>query len=272
MPVCEICGPREATLLYRVGNYPIVRCAGCKLVYVDADPSAEELAAYYAADYYRGKAYDDYEEDRSILTANFVRHLDAIERSCAPGRLLDVGCALGFFLQEAQRRGWQATGTDISEYATAYAREQLGVDARTGGLLDLDLPLASFDVVTMWDTIEHLKHPARYLARAAELLRPGGSLFLTTGNVDSLYGRLAGRRWRMIAPPGHLFYFSPATASRMLAGAGLKPVEARTEGRYVSVGALVHALGVGRLVPRAAKRRQFYFDLRDVFMARAVKP
>lgn len=276
MSPCNLCGAPDPRILYRIGSYPIGRCRACTLTYTTSVPDERELAAQYSAEYYGGRedAYFGYEEDREVLSANFNRNLDGIERHQRPGRLLDVGCALGFFVDAARRRGWDASGVDVSEYATAYARDRLGLPVRTGSLLELDFPAAGFDVITLWDTIEHLADPMGHLRRAAELLRPGGSLYLTTGDVESLYARAFGRRWRLIAPPGHLFYFSRRTLARMLTEAGLRVEGIGAEGKYGSLGAMVHALSprLASALPPGVRKLRVHFNLGDVMQVRATRP
>ena len=129
-------------------------------------PAEEELEnAYEDAESY------DYvsEEAGQRETARFI--LERIERQVAPGKLLDLGCWVGFLLSEADGRGWQATGVEPSEFASKFAGETFGLDVRKGNLLDVELPSGSFDAVFLGDVIEHMIDPGRTLRRVSEFLR-----------------------------------------------------------------------------------------------------
>jgi SAM-dependent methyltransferase len=120
------------------------------------------------------------------------------------------------FLDEARSSFSTVTGIDICEGPVSYARETLQLDARVGDVLSEDFDAETFDVVCMWDTIEHLAAPDEVLSRAAALLRPGGTLYLTTGDIGSWNARWRGPRWRQIHPPSHVNYFSRRTIVTVL--------------------------------------------------------
>jgi SAM-dependent methyltransferase len=126
------------------------------------------------------------------------------------------GRCYGLFLDEARPHFSNVTGIDVCEGPVSYARDVLNLDARCGDVLTQDLGDGTFDVLCMWDTIEHLAAPDDVLVRGAELLRPGGMLYLTTGDIGSWNARLRGARWRQIHPPSHVNYFSRRTISLLL--------------------------------------------------------
>jgi SAM-dependent methyltransferase len=144
------------------------------------------------------------------------------------------------------------------------------------------LPQGAFDVVCMWDTIEHLPGPARFVSRAAEALRPGGHLFLTTGDIGSLNARLRGSGWRQIHPPTHLNYFSRETMRRLLERYGFEVVGIETAAYHHTVFNIISALKLrggmlgrgaglaGRLLgERMTRRLGLWLDLRDIMFVAA---
>src|SRR5262249_26630348 len=141
--------------------------------------------------------YDNYVADRELVERTFTRRLEEIERRFVPerGRLLDVGCALGFFLTVARERGWQPQGVEISAWAANYARRELGLDIAQGAFCDQRELEPGLDLVTMWDYIEHSTVPDQDLAQAHALLRKGGVLAITTPDVDSWPARVFRARW-----------------------------------------------------------------------------
>jgi 2-polyprenyl-3-methyl-5-hydroxy-6-metoxy-1,4-benzoquinol methylase len=111
------------------------------------------------------------------------------------GAILDVGCAAGFFLDEARVLGWSVSGIEVSGYASEYARSTLGLPVRTGAF-PADLPpKASFDVVTFFNVLEHLAEPRAIVARLEEIVRPGGLVVIETWDWKSTIARMLGMGW-----------------------------------------------------------------------------
>jgi 2-polyprenyl-3-methyl-5-hydroxy-6-metoxy-1,4-benzoquinol methylase len=133
--------------------------------------------------------------------------LHTIKRHVSGGRLLDVGCATGYFLNAA-RLDFEVSGVEPSRWAVDYARTRLHLNVTEGHLEAVDLPLEGFDVITMNDVIEHFSDPRAALERSAALLRPGGILYLVTPDIGSLSARVLRGRWWGLRP-AHLYY-SPA--------------------------------------------------------------
>lgn len=199
--------------------------------------SDTELHRLYGADYFHGGEYADYLREEDELKHNFEARLKTLLEltpSRRAARLLEIGCAYGFFLDLAQRYFTSVQGIDIAEKPVAWAREHLGVNALAGDFLTADLG-EPFDIVCMWDTIEHLKAPDLYLARCAEIINPGGLLAITTGDAGSLNARLRGRKWRQIHPPTHLHYFSAATLSRLVDKYGFEIIHLQHPGTMRSL-------------------------------------
>jgi SAM-dependent methyltransferase len=133
----------------------------------------------------------------------------------------------------------------MSEDAVRYSKEILGVDAKSGDFLtDRSIEDGSVDAVAMWDVAEHVDAPGRFVERAAELLRPDGYLFITTGDIDAWLPRRQGPRWRLIHPPTHLQYFSQITMTRMLENRGFDVVSVSHPGYWRSVRQILHGLFV----------------------------
>jgi SAM-dependent methyltransferase len=261
-------------------RYPeqrIVECPDCRLVFFDGSAPA----GLYEQKYFAGDEYFDYAAEKAVRQSNFRRELPLL-RSLAPaGRLLDIGCAYGFFLELA-RPYWQAKGIDVSAVAVKYAREVCGVEAVCAEFLELPDENESYDLVCLWDTIEHLPHPVRTIEKAARWLKPGGALVATTADIGSVVARLRRERWRQIHPPTHLYYFSRETLSRALEQAGLRVEGVSRPGVVRSFRAMVY----GALAPNKrgtswlstlatlGGRLDFpvYLNLYDLLRMVAVKP
>ena len=178
------------------------------------------------------------------------RVLERLEAHVPVGRLLDLGCWVGFLVSEAERRGWTATGIEPSDWAARYARDQLGLDVRQQDLFAADLPQESFDAVVLGDVIEHLPAPAAGLHRIAELLAPGGALVLMLPDSGSRVARVLGRRWWSVLPT-HVQYFTRRSLTTLLENNGWHVVEVATSPKVFTVGYyLSRAGGYSRMLER----------------------
>ncbi|MEK6303073.1 MAG: class I SAM-dependent methyltransferase [Acidobacteriota bacterium] len=223
---------------YEIDGYHIVECEKCGLCYVAESVSSIELTDYYDEAYYSGarnKGYSDYVGSRNARKAHFRSLLPVLRRYLPSGdvRVLDIGCAAGFFLEVAQEAGWKAQGIELSPYMSEYARHSLGLDVLTGRLEEIDFGEARFELVTMWDVIEHLADPLAAIRRAHSLLAPGGLIAISTGDIGGATARIYDRRWALLAPPGHLFYFSRRTLFAMLRQAHFEPLGWQSDGVFL---------------------------------------
>ncbi len=248
---CNLCGSEDRAPYCAENGLGLVQCQNCGLVYVSPRPEANELYALYGETYFHNDdsgvvGYTDYIRDEPNIRKTFAGRLKRLERFIQPGgKALDVGCAAGFFLDEAHKRGWKVHGMDVSGFAVQYVRERFGHDVRHGSLLDLDYMPEAFDLLSMWDVIEHVPDPHAYVQRAAQLLRQGGIFALATPDVESLPARLAGRRWvGYKLSEEHVYYFSVRTLRRMLDEAGFEVIDVRHVGKYVTLRLFVDRLGM----------------------------
>lgn len=222
---CHLCGGTVADPLFRYEFKAIVQCRECRLVYVDPRASEEHLAGIYEGSYFQcadGPYYKDYFSERSWRTEEFRRLIHKITRYEKPGRLLDVGAAAGYLLDAARGAGWKTLGVELSERASRFAREELGLDVLTGQLPNLDLEKESFDAITMIDVIEHTVDPRANLMAAHRCLRAEGLLVISTPNINSLGFRIFRQGFVFIAPEVHLWYFGPRTIRRLLTETGFR--------------------------------------------------
>jgi len=150
--------------------------------------------------------------------------VDMIEEYSEVGKVLDVGCATGIFLAAAQESGWKAHGIELSDYSSQRARDERRLDVFTGTLRQAlrsgELVECSCDVVTLWDTAEHLEDPMTTFKDAWSVLKPGGILFVKTLNIDGDRAAAEGQNWHFFRPPKHLFYYSEKTLKAYFKRAG----------------------------------------------------
>ena len=137
-------------------------------------------------------------------------------------RILDVGCGSGAYVARMGRLGWEAHGLEMNPDAARYAREQLDLNVQDGRLPDPRLETGYFDVVTMWDSFEHMPNPTDVLTDVHRLLAPGGLLIFNTPNFDSIYRRTFGDKWFNVAAPLHYYHYTAKSLPRLLAKAGFR--------------------------------------------------
>jgi 2-polyprenyl-3-methyl-5-hydroxy-6-metoxy-1,4-benzoquinol methylase len=230
---CPACGADRPSPRFEKHGFHYVGCGDCGLVYISPCPVEQALEEGYeelAGEYYldeRRQAIDTYAERHR-------RELDLLKRVGASGRLLDVGCSTGSFLMAAPSIGLRdGLGIDIAKQSVDLANQR-GVRAVRGEFPAGVLKDQRFDVVTMWNTLEHLPAPAAFLDEAFRVLEPGGWLAVSMPNFDSLSVALLGPKYRYIGV-AHLNYFSPSTLGRLLTRCGFitEYTETRSFNPYV---------------------------------------
>ena len=240
---CALCGGAEREHLFERDGYPISRCHTCGLIQVDLALGSDELGAIYGEEYFSENGpFHDYVAERSARLDSGRRLVAALSSIVPAGRLLDVGCAAGFFIAPAAER-YDVTGVEVSSYASEYARREFGLRVLTGTLSEVGLEDEHFNVVTLWNTIEHVVDPLETVRELAPLTSPGSLLVLSTGDVSGPLARRDLQAWNLMSPPFHLFFFSPATIGRLLAMAGFRVRRIVYDGVVASAGPLASPRG-----------------------------
>jgi len=224
--ICNLCNSNNFKVLYTrkhyALNYQIVKCKTCGLIYMNPRFSEEKNRDLYNDTYYYfGK------EDDEININKAVEQFKRLQFYSAKGRLLEIGCAKGFFLKIARDNGWETYGVDLSDYGCKFAKEQFNLNVLQGVLEEIDLPEKYFDVVSLWDTLEHLRDPCKVLEKIKRLLKDDGILMIETPNINSVFFKLYRRYW-LGFNPFHLYYFSPQTLKNMLCKLGFTIVNSET--------------------------------------------
>lgn len=213
---CNICGCEASSLLVEKAGYKVYRCSECGLAFTH--PLPESIDEQYDVSY-----FELYRKRHAFRLKRADARLRRIELMMAPGRLLDIGCSLGYFVEAANARGWQASGIDISEHAAKEACN-LGLDVRAATLDRASFPDASFDCVTMWDVLEHVPDPTEHMLEVHRILAPGGLVAIGTPDLGHSAFSLKRERWRHLKPAEHIYYFRDSSIQRLLAKTGFSPV------------------------------------------------
>jgi SAM-dependent methyltransferase len=219
---CPACGSSEWRTLFTKAGFTFVRCDLCDLVFSNPQVVEELLEEEYRT----GGSNDIWvdvllsERQLELDREKFGALLDELEPYRRGGRLLDVGCSIGLFLQLAEQRGWQGRGIEFSDRARAYAQDELGLDVIDVPLEEAGYEDGSFDVVALNSVIEHVNQPRRLLEEIHRILVPGGAFYVITPNVESLACRVLHERAATFDGRNHLVYFSRATLTALLDRAG----------------------------------------------------
>lgn len=221
---------------------------------------AEHYDSAYFDEYPGGESYDADERQRRYEARLRVA---LVRRSGAAGRLLEIGSAAGYFLDEARRAGFEVQGIEPAGDVARRCAQRFAVPVFAGVMEDAPLSAGGFDVVCAWHALEHIADPATELARVRDALRPGGQLVVEVPNIDSVAARREGEAWFHLDLPRHVGHYGPRSLGRLLERAGFTVERVATfpplgyvrPGRASRPTALAHqALEVARL--RALPRRE----------------
>lgn len=253
---CNLCDGDDYSIVYlaREGERPdkthfsasgndvlldqVVRCRKCGLAYVNPRPKGKAVVEGYS------EAVDEtYVSQAQGRMQTFRSSLATIEKfRPQKGRILDVGCAAGFFLKAAKENGWREFGVEPSKWLADYGKNKLKLNVKAGTLKQAKFPSNYFDAVTLWDVLEHVPDPAAELEEIRRVLKPGGLLVVNYPNFGSKLARLAGRKWWFLLSV-HLYYFTPQTLKAMLEKSGFEQFYSKRHFQKLSLGYLAYRFG-----------------------------
>ena len=240
---CNLCQSTRISKQYLLRHFNVLQCRECSLVFLSMNFNDEELKKLYSSDYYKER--HEYYYNNSIVNpdnGNYDENLLAFGESLRnisslkpdKGKLLDVGCGLGIFLHLAREEGWETCGVDISPYAAQYAREKFGLEVHDNGSIKQRVDRAGpFDVITLWDSIEHFPDPLGTLKQIHSYLQDDGLIMLNTPNEESLLRYLAKILYtvsgglftypvRKLYHTYHLYYFNLFSLEKLLSLGGFE--------------------------------------------------
>lgn len=249
---CPLCSIAPVRLVQDTRPFGLWECSGCGLLYSSPRPAAEELRAFHDETYFRryyGESIADFHRHRGdlyqrIRVFNLARLALLAPHAPARGRLLDVGAGQGLFLDVAREAGFAVAGCDVSESVARFHAGR-GIEFRAGTVEEAFREPASFDAITLWQTLEHTLDPVRTLTHVRGLLRPGGIALVSVPNTAGMVARVKlaiGKPFLGAESTElHFFHFTPASLTRVLAATGFRIVRRDAESsqeRRPLVGAL----------------------------------
>jgi SAM-dependent methyltransferase len=238
---CIVCDSVDATIAFKKNGYSVWRCSRCGFKYADAPSDNNFVRNFYTDDFFRGGhekfGYSDYVGSKESLLRSFRAKISLIEKWIGRGRILDVGCASGYFL-ECLGPNWDAYGCEPSRSMAEIAIERFGNRISVEKFDDYQSEHA-FDLVTMWDTLDHFVDPQAAIENVRSLLTHNGFLAINLGDCGSMVAKLLGMRWYHFIPPAHLHFFDRTTISLFLKKNGFAVREITYLGKYVDLAEIV---------------------------------
>ena len=245
---CNLCGSSETKLVaLRSDGLRVVECLNCGLAYLNPRPADDVISRLYDREYYGGadhlKSYSmpDYFENaqRSLeeKTHFGFKLIDTIAeyQPLKDSRLLDVGCAFGAFLVIARSYGSKAEGVELCDFSASLGRERFGVDIKTGTLRSVGYRKHRFDIITMFELIEHLPDPSAFLREIHRILKNGGLICISTPNYHCHLKY--GSRWLGFTKSfEHIFFFDDGSLGALLRKPGFEVIHSETIERISPLG------------------------------------
>jgi 2-polyprenyl-3-methyl-5-hydroxy-6-metoxy-1,4-benzoquinol methylase len=249
---CPICAARvPMSSHFKNGAGRIRKCSACSVGFVYPRLSGPKLLSQYSPSYFQEK-YDSLQQSEYLNMQSWQNKIEMCLgwvdrlRGAKTGLLLDVGCGKGWFLEAARERGWQVQGVELCPEVAKRTMERVGTQVHIGSIFDVELPPETFDLVTMFDVIEHLEEPIEALRICYRILKPGGALALSTPNLRGLGCRLLGAKAFAVWPDEHIIYFGPASMKRALQLADFTDIEIASREIYPENAATIISLLLGK--------------------------
>jgi 2-polyprenyl-3-methyl-5-hydroxy-6-metoxy-1,4-benzoquinol methylase len=233
---CIVCSKRHSVLIKVENQLPVVRCRNCGLIYADAQRHDEtEFQAHHYEALYSDCENDrsDEHESRKVLFKKFLESKKGKRLLEGKRGILDIGCGRGFFLHLLSRLGLKEIyGIDTSENAVQFLEKIYGISGFAGKLEGAHVGDDYFDLITLWDVLEHVPAPRVMLTEIRRILKKGGSLFIRVPNAHYLllkhyvWGKMLGRE-KCFIPRFHYYNFSPKNLERILKEEGFNRIDIR---------------------------------------------
>lgn len=225
---CPICGGNRRVHWGSISEFSIERCASCGLGFTSPFPNADDIKNANTDIYSVDQRGSLYLRKQAYYERRYHSQLKIFKLSVSSGRLLDIGCNIGLFLTCARKEGFDVEGIEFNEESAAFGRKHFNLLIHSLSLEKIDYPDQTFDVITMYDVLEHIPDLHGMLKSVYRILKPNGILVVQSPNIDSLMARLTKSAWNWLTPPDHLYHFTPSTMQHLLADEKFNIIRFRT--------------------------------------------
>lgn len=224
---CILCNCSNRSILFQKGEWTVFRCSHCRLGFLEPRPNQEELnklyeKGYFQSHYGQGLKLGSPEMKRRIAQEDHrIKFFRSYKKR---GRVVDLGCGMGYFLLACRMYGYDVEGVDISDYAANYLKNELTIPLRLGSIEEIESGSASIDVITMWHFLEHTSNPENYLKKAYVWLKRDGLLVVDVPNYEGTDAQKKWGEWTGWDLPYHFYHFTPKTLNDILFKYGFKVI------------------------------------------------
>lgn len=254
---CNLCGANDYTVKYLpdnkgyfpkqifsasgsiMGTQQIVRCNKCKLIYVQP-----RIEGQFITEAYKESTDELYVSQAKSREKTFRSYLQLVNKYApAKGKILDIGAAAGFFLKVARDEGWDICGLELSRWLCDYGNDNFNLNIKNGLLKDIHYPSNHFDVITMWDVLEHMPDPLSELREINRILKPDGILIINYPDIGTALAKISGKKWWFLLS-GHLYYFDRNSISKLLKKCGFEVIKSKMHFQSMELGHLAKMLAL----------------------------
>lgn len=237
---CNLCGQNNFRTLQADKSFEVVKCKNCGLIFITPLPEGDKLFNHYDKEYYAPWLKEQFISRKRM----WKRRLKEVQSFKKTGKLLDVGCGTGLFLNEAKRNGWDVYGTEVSKYALDHAKDAFGIEIFGGELKENNFPDNFFDVITFWHVLEHTKDPLGNLTEARRILKSNGILIVAVPNIRNYIYKIAymliklkrAKLFSLSDREIHLYHFSVSSLKKMVEKAGFLPIRFDVDTGRIMIG------------------------------------
>lgn len=282
---CPLCNSNERKMVYCEKYERLNKCVKCSLLYTNPRLKKKNINDLYDFTYFNNTishcfGYSDYLADEKKIRKTFIRRIEVIGNYFPDkGTLLDLGCAAGFFVDEAKKRGWSAEGVELSSFMANYAKDKFSLNVTNVDIEKYKFVKNRYDLITMWDTIEHLTDPLNLFKKINLSLKKKGMIVFSTPDVGSFPARITGNSWiGFKLSDEHLTYFSKNTIKTLCDLTGFEIIKWHYLGKYVSPSLFIDRIGIynkflasGFNIIKKFLPKQFYINPFDIICVYARK-
>lgn len=249
--LCPICRSSEISVLHTFEPFKVVSCSNCRLIYLNPRLKESDIIKVYQENEYFSDSGDsgyqnyNYIAQEETLRMTFRRFLAELKKhGMTSGRMLELGCGYGYFLDEAKHHFSYLAGTELSQEAGDYARKISGADLYFGELSSLPEEICDFDLIVAANVIEHIYDPIEFIVALKKKLVIGGRIVMATPDIGSIWYKIMKSRWQSFKIPEHVVFYSKSTLINLFKKAGFHNIMPITFTHAYPLGLLTSALGI----------------------------